>query len=80
MFHCRWGGDCHQFVALGILSMLTKILPFLSFLILKGTDPSIPTMAMFRANGQSLHKALSSTVHFINTNRSNKKSEENRSC
>ena len=50
------------------LSTSTKIFPFLSIFILKGSDPSTATMALFTAEGDSLHKGLSSSVPFTNRN------------
>ena len=41
---------------------------FLHFFILKGSDPSTATMALFTANGDSFHKGLSLSVPFTSMN------------
>ena len=50
-------------------------LSFLSSLILKGSDPSIATIALFTANGDGLHKGLSSPVAFTNKNRGHEQNQ-----
>ena len=42
--------------------------PFLNFVMLKGSDPSTATMALFTANGDSLDKSLSLSASFSNIN------------
>ena len=42
--------------------------PFLTFFILKGSDPSTTTMALFTANGDSYDKGLSLSVPFTSMN------------
>ena len=61
-----WSGNVISLLLCISLSTSTKMFPFPNFLKLKGSDPSTATMALFTANGGSLHKGLSSSVPFTN--------------
>ena len=41
------------------------MVPFLSLLVLKGSNPSTATMDLFTANDDSMHKGLSSSVPLL---------------
>ena len=51
------------------MSTSIKMSPFLNFFILKGSDPSTATMALFAANGDSFDNGLSLSVPFTRRNR-----------